>query len=149
MNLIFQFTEPPGFTSGGFSSVQFLFLVTCRQFSSGSQVQRSCRKSGQHIETPVTRNGFHLMRQRTSAYTTQQNHYAWPNRTVTRPITTMPSLHTSLLQGCLARQAKGATRRDTQHTTSLQPAATSHQPAATSHQPRALHRTHPLQFQSV
>ena len=43
----------------------------------------------------------------------------------------MLSLHASLLQGCLARQGKGATRRGTQHTISLQPAAVGSQPAAT------------------
>ena len=50
--------------------------------------------------------------------------------TITVFVTTMPSLHTSLLQGCLARQGKGATRRGTQYTISSQPAAVSHQPAA-------------------
>ena len=100
----------------------------------GSHVQRSCRKSGQHIETPVTRNGFHLIRQRTSAYTMQYNRNITRGPTVLLPGSLQPC-HPSTLQGCLARQGKGATRRDTQHTTSLLPAATGLQHAACSLQP--------------
>ena len=104
----------------------------------GSQNLGSCRKSGHHIENPVTRHKFHFgstASEKVHEMIALEAHFL--GHTITVFVTTMPSLHTSLLQGCLARQGKGATRRGTQHTISSQPAAVSHQPAACSHQPPA------------
>ena len=53
----------------------------------GSQVQRLCRKSKQHIETPVTSDGFHLIRQRASVNTIQP-HGPTPTQYCHAPITT-------------------------------------------------------------
>ena len=72
--------------------------------------------------------------------------------TITRHDTTMPSLHASLLQGCLARPGAGATCRGTHRSTGLQAAAIgTHRPAACTHQPEGLppsvlHHPNPARF---
>ena len=57
--------------------------------------------------------------------------------TVTRPITTMPSLHTSPLQGCLARQGHPPGQHNTPSACSRRLLASTHQPPACNVPPPA------------
>ena len=82
---------------GGFADDDAGYIRAC--LVTGSQNLGSCRKSGHHIEN---HDGFHFGSSASEkVHEMNALEVNFLGSTVTVPIATMPSLHTSLLQGCM------------------------------------------------